>query len=175
MKMKKPYRLESNECRLAGVEVFELDSIGDERGKVSYGWSAKDANLGIAAWGFPMVLREVYFSTVSPRVFKGWHLHLHNSVNYVAVVGLIKVYMADLRPESPTFGEYDYINLFPFNRMLHIPPLVWNGFISVDAYEPATVANLMDQVYDEGEMVRRHPSALPIRIPSLAETYDLAG
>jgi len=101
---------------------------------------------------------EVYFSTVYPDVVKGWHMHTEMTLNYVCVVGKVKVAVYD--PESgqvDTFLLEDHGNGY---TRLTIPPGLWNGFRApVGWADPVTVANFTDIPHNPEEIMRVPPDS----------------
>ena len=98
---------------------------------------------------------EIYFSYTHPNTVKAWHLHKRMTVNYVCVVGKIKLVLFDDRKNSNSKGKYNEYILTPDNYFLiTIPSLVWNGFVGLDK-EESIIANCLNLPHDEDEMERR--------------------
>lgn len=71
---------------------------------------------------------EVYFKKIYPGVINGWHVHETLILNYICLVGMIKLVLYDLRKDSPTYGEIQEIFFGEDNYCLaHIPPGIANG------------------------------------------------
>ena len=130
-----------------GVKIIPKKQIIDERGKIMHMLRNDDKNF--SKFG------EIYFSYTHPNTVKAWHLHKRMTVNYVCVVGKIKLVLFDDREDSKSSGKYSEHILTPKNFFLiTIPPLIWNGFIGLDKSE-SIVANCASLPHDEKEMVRR--------------------
>ena len=101
---------------------------------------------------------EIYFSTIFKDSIKAWHLHKESTLNYVCIKGAVKLVLFDERPESPTKGKYQEINLSPKNYFLvTIPPNIWNGFKGLHDPE-SIIANCLSLPHNEKEMVRKNHS-----------------
>ena len=132
-----------------GVLIHLLKQIADERGRVMHMLRCDEPHF--EAFG------EIYFSTIYPGVIKGWHRHKRMTLNYVVVVGAIKLVLYDERETSPTKGEIQEIFLGSSNyALVRIPPLVWNGFKGIGIGE-AIVANCSTIPHDAGEIERKDP------------------
>ncbi len=132
-----------------GVLIHPLKQISDERGRVMH--MLRCDALHFEAFG------EIYFSTVYPGVIKGWHRHKLMTLNYVVVVGTIKLVLYDDREKSSTKGEIQEIFFGSSNYVLvRIPPLVWNGFKGIGIGE-AIVANCSTIPHEPGEIERKDP------------------
>jgi dTDP-4-dehydrorhamnose 3,5-epimerase len=134
---------------IAGVEVFPLRRIQDERGLVMHMLKASDPHF--TQFG------EIYFSVIYPGIIKGWHLHSRMTINYAVVDGNIKLALYDQRPDSPTHGHTQEIVFGQINyQLVRVPPGVVNGFTAVGG-ERAIVANCADIPHDPGEITRIDP------------------
>ena len=106
---------------IEGVKIIPKKQIIDERGKIMHMMRNDDPNF--TKFG------EIYFSYSHPNTVKAWHLHKKMTVNYVCVVGKIKLVLFDDRPESSTKGKLQEIFLTTENySLVSVPPKVWNGF-----------------------------------------------
>jgi dTDP-4-dehydrorhamnose 3,5-epimerase len=134
---------------IAGVEIFPLKRIQDERGVVMH--MLKESDTHFQKFG------EIYFSVIFPGVVKAWHLHSRMTINYAVVVGNIKLVVYDQRPESKTKGQLQEIFFGQVNyQLVRVPPGVVNGFTAVGG-EKAIVANCADIPHDPDEIVRIDP------------------
>lgn len=134
---------------IAGVEIYPLKRIQDERGFVMHMLKATDQHF--TRFG------EIYFSVVYPGIIKGWHLHSRMTINYAVVDGNIKLALYDQRPDSPTRGEVQEIVFGQINyQFVRVPPGVVNGFTAVGG-ERAIVANCADIPHDPTEITRIDP------------------
>lgn len=134
---------------IAGVEIFPLLRIQDERGFVMRMMRADDPHF--TKFG------EIYFSVVYPGVIKGWHLHSRMTINYAVVEGNIKLVLHDGRRDSKTCGELQEIVFGQINyQLVRVPPGVVNGFTPVGGAR-AVVANCADIPHDPAEITRIDP------------------
>ena len=134
---------------IAGVEIFPLLRIQDERGFVMRMLRADD----------PYFTRfgEIYFSTIYPGIIKGWHVHSRMTINYAVVQGNIKLVLFDRREGSSTKGELQEIVFGQINyQLVRVPPGVVNGFTAVGGVG-AVVANCADIPHDPSEISRIDP------------------
>lgn len=140
---------------IAGVEIFPLLRIQDERGLVMRMLRADDPHF--AEFG------EIYFSVIYPGIIKGWHLHSRMTINYAVVDGNIKLVLFDQRPGSKTHGQVQEIVFGQVNyQLVRVPPGVVNGFMAVGG-EKAIVANCASIPHDLDEITRIDPftSSIP--------------
>lgn len=134
---------------IEGVEIFPLRRIQDERGLVMHMLKASDPHF--EKFG------EIYFSVIFPGVIKAWHLHSRMTINYVVVVGNIKLVLFDSRASSKTKDQLQEIYFGQVNyQLVRVPPGVVNGFTAVGG-EKAIVANCADIPHDPDEITRIDP------------------
>tara|TARA_A100001011_G_C13777526_1_gene621820 strand:- start:95 stop:529 length:435 start_codon:yes stop_codon:yes gene_type:complete len=132
------------------VKITPLKIISDDRGKVMH--MLRNDNPIFHSFG------EIYFSTIYKDSIKAWHLHKESTLNYACIKGSVKLVLFDERPESPSKGKYQEINLSPENYFLvTIPPNIWNGFKGLYKSE-SIIANCLNLPHNEKEMVRKNHS-----------------
>ena len=132
---------------IEGVKIFPKKQIIDERGKIMHMVRNDDKNF--TKFG------EIYFSYSNPNTVKAWHLHKRMTVNYVCVVGKIKLVLFDDRKNSKTRGEIQEIFMTTENyNLVSVPPGVWNGFKSIEN-KFSIIANCSDIPHDPEEMLRK--------------------
>ena len=132
---------------IEGVKIIPKKQIIDERGKIMHMMRNDDPNF--TKFG------EIYFSYSHPNTVKAWHLHKRMTVNYVCVIGKIKLVLFDDRPESSTKGELQEIFLTTENyRLVTELARVWNGFKSVEN-KFSIIANCSDIPHEAEEMSRK--------------------
>jgi dTDP-4-dehydrorhamnose 3,5-epimerase len=68
---------------IEGVNISKLRTIKDERGQVMH--MLRNDSPVFKSFG------EVYFSTIYENKIKAWHLHKESYLNYVCVVGEVKL------------------------------------------------------------------------------------
>ncbi len=112
---------------LEGLAVVTLDIYGDERG-----FFVERYNAGkFAQHGLPTNFVQDNHSRSSPGVLRGLHFqHTEPQGKLVgAVCGAIWDIAVDVRPNSPTLGQYFAIELSDMNgKLLWIPPGFAHGF-----------------------------------------------
>ena len=130
-----------------GIKIIKKNQIIDERGKIMHMMRSDDPNF--TKFG------EIYFSYSHPNTVKAWHLHKRMTVNYVCVVGKIKLVLFDDRKQSPTKGMLQEIFLTTENySLVSVPPRIWNGFKSVEN-KFSIIANCSDIPHETEEMERK--------------------
>ncbi len=129
---------------LAGVAVTPLRQIEDERGAVLHMMRTDAADFT----GFG----ECYFSVVNPGAVKAWKRHRRQTQNLAVPVGRARFVICDTRPDSPTCGKVQVVELGRPDAYvrLHMPPLLWYGFTCISEV-PALVANCADLPHDSTE------------------------
>ena len=130
-----------------GVKIIPKKQIIDERGKIMH--MMRNDDVHFTKFG------EIYFSYTHPNTVKAWHLHKKMTVNYVCILGKIKLVLFDDRPLSKTKGVLQEIFLTTENyNLVTVPPKVWNGFKSIEN-KSSIIANCSDTPHDPDEMLRR--------------------
>ena len=134
---------------IKGIKITKLKIISDERGKVMH--MMRNDSPVFKNFG------EVQFSTIYENKIKAWHLHTESYLNYVCVVGEVKLVLFDDRKDSSTKNQHQEIFLSPDNYFLvTIPPNVWNGFKGLGKKE-SIIANCLTLPHNEKEMIRKNP------------------
>ena len=129
-----------------GVKIIPKKQIIDERGKIMHMLRNDDKNF--SKFG-------KYIFLTHPNTVKAWHLHKRMTVNYVCVVGKIKLVLFDDREKSITRGELQEIFLTTENyNLVSVPPGIWNGFKSIEN-KSSIIANCSDIPHDPDEMLRK--------------------
>ena len=102
---------------LEGVKIIALKKISDERGTIMHGARVDGAyNKLLSNFG------EVYFKKLYPNIINGWHVHQTLILNYICVLGMIKLVLYDLRKKSPTYRKFQEIYFGDDNYcLIHIP------------------------------------------------------
>ena len=129
---------------IEGVVVKKLARIPDERGCIYH--MLKQTDEIFEKFG------EIYFSSIYPNAIKGWHLHKRMTLNYVTIIGMIKLVLYDNRENSPTKGNLMEIFMGDQNYLLvKIPPGIWNGFKGISKKE-TLIANCSTHPHDPNEI-----------------------
>ena len=123
-----------------GVKYNKLKVIPDERGRLME--MLRDDDDLFIKFG------QVYMTTASPGVVKGWHYHKIQFDNMVVVSGMMKIVLYDSRKDSPTYNEVNEFFVGVHNPLLiQIPPLVFHGFKCISQSE-AIVINCPTEHYN---------------------------
>jgi dTDP-4-dehydrorhamnose 3,5-epimerase len=132
---------------IEGVKIVSKNQIIDERGKIMHMLRCDDASY--SKFG------EIYFSYSHPNVVKAWHLHKLMTINYICVVGKVKLVLFDDRVGSSTKGNLMEIYMSTENyNLVTVPPKIWNGFKTL-SNENSIIANCSDIPHDPNEMIRK--------------------
>ncbi len=122
-----------------GVRIKPLQVVPDERGRL----------FEILRRDEPIFSRfgQVYCTTVTHGVVKGWHYHKKQVDNFVCVSGMIKLVAYDGRKGSRTHGLVNefFIGIH-HQTLVQIPPLVHHGFKGLSEPE-AIVINVPTEPY----------------------------
>jgi dTDP-4-dehydrorhamnose 3,5-epimerase len=139
-----------------GVQVLPFSLWPDDRG---YFLEVARFGRGLAAT-FPPESTQISAALTYPGAIKAFHFHKLQTDLWSVVQGMFQVALADLRPESPTFGVK---NTFYVGQMrpwqILIPPGVGHGY-KVIGTQPAMLVYLTDHFYnpeDEGRIEHNHP------------------
>ncbi|GAB4435626.1 MAG: dTDP-4-dehydrorhamnose 3,5-epimerase [Anaerolineae bacterium] len=132
-----------NSDQIDGVQIVTFDVFGDDRGRFretfrrewfpQRSWERLQTNMSESAAG----------------VLRGLHYHFQQVDYWFVVAGKIRAALYDLRPNSPTSGAAQTIELGGENqRGLFIPVGVAHGFVSLSA---ATLIYIVDNYYTGGD------------------------
>ena len=138
-----------------GIVIRPLRRIPDERGTIMHGVRSDDA---LSPFG------EVYFKKLYSEVVNGWHVHERLELNYICLVGMAKLVLFDLRPESDTKGTIQEVFFGEDNYCLvHVPPGVANGLKGMSA-PFSLICNVASHAHDPALKYRRidpHSNEIP--------------
>jgi dTDP-4-dehydrorhamnose 3,5-epimerase len=128
------------ENQIAGVEMRRLTAMADGRGNLTVLMSDRFGE----AWRTP----HVYLVTAAPHSVRAWVYHKRQSDRLAYTMGQIRVVLYDLRPDSPTHGVLNLLDVGAANPiLLTIPPHVVHGVQNLgDA--PAQFINMPTRAYD---------------------------
>ena len=134
---------------IAGVVEKLLRPHVDGRGDVIELWSAPWMERdGLA------MPQHIYQSATDYGVIKAWHLHRIHTDQFTVTRGKMQIVCADVRPESPTFGQVNsFIVGVQRPALLLIPPGVMHGWKALSVPE-AVVTNLQTHVYDPADELK---------------------
>jgi dTDP-4-dehydrorhamnose 3,5-epimerase len=138
-----------------GVIVRPLRRIPDERGTIMHGVRADEA---LSPFG------EVYFKKLYHGVVNGWHVHDELELNYICLLGMIKLVLYDLRPQSASRGALQEVFYGEDHYCLvHVPPGVANASQGISA-PFALMCNVASHPHDPSRVYRRidpHSGEIP--------------
>lgn len=134
--------------RIPGVTIVESRVYGDERGSFRETYKRPD----FEAAGIANEFVQLNQSTSTAGVLRGLHFQIdHPQAKLVRVVeGEVFDVAVDLRPESPTFGQWEGVRLSGENgRQFFVPRGMAHGFLVLS--EHATFVYQCDDVYHPGD------------------------
>ncbi len=162
------------ERRIKGVFEIQLDPYEDERG---FFMRVYDTHIFEKHKIHRNWVQENHSLSVEKGVIRGMHFQLppHSEVKLVRVInGKIYDVFIDLRKGSPTFGQWDSINLSADNKkMIYIPRGFAHGFCTLT--ENCEILYKMDNYYSlnsEGSIKWNDPNLeinWPINNPIISE------
>ncbi|NIM20390.1 MAG: dTDP-4-dehydrorhamnose 3,5-epimerase [Candidatus Latescibacteria bacterium] len=125
---------------IEGVKIKQLKVIPDERGFLMEMLRCDDE--------FFQKFGQVYLTVAYPGVVKGWHYHKRQTDHFVAVSGMLKVVLYDMRDGSPTKGEINEFFMGDKNAiLLVIPPYVVHGMKGIGT-QPGYLINIPTEPYN---------------------------
>ncbi len=120
----------TTEAPIQGVKHFSPKQINDKRGSFTKVWSA--------SWSGDeeFVAREFFYSDSLPGVIRGMHLQVGESAcaRYISVLaGRILDVVLDLRPDSPSYLNFQAIEMDPLSKStVFVPTGVAHGFQAIE-------------------------------------------
>ena len=146
---------------IAGVRVQRLPSHRDERGELTVLLtSLRDASLATP---------HAYHVVAESRSIRAWVYHRRQSDRLAYVDGLFRLALYDLRPESPTLGRLNVLDVGAENRVLvTIPPYVIHGLQNRSG-RAAYFVNMPTRAYDPSWPDK---SRLPYGHPGIPYVFD---
>ncbi len=147
------------QSELHGVKLVPKKKIWDERGAVFRMLRHDDPEF--------QTFGEVYFSLTHPGHIKAWKLHKRIGLNLFLVTGKARLVLMDARPNSPTQGHAQRIELDEKDSpLVVIPPGIWSGFQALGNHD-AILANCATEPHDPEELERRESTD-----PELPNCWD---
>lgn len=121
------------ESKLKGAYLVEIEKIGDERGFFGRAWCQRE----FEELGLKTDIKQINTSVSADKgTLRGLHYQADpfQEVKLVRCVqGRVFDVMVDLRPESPTFMQWDGYELSAENgRMLYVPERFATGFLTLE-------------------------------------------
>jgi dTDP-4-dehydrorhamnose 3,5-epimerase len=165
--------MEVQSCPIGGLKIVQLKVLGDSRGFFVERFNA--ARFGQA--GLPTEFVQDNQSRSAPNILRG--LHYQHSPAQGKLVGVIRGrawdVVVDIRPNSPTFGQYHAAELTGENGLLFwIPAGFAHGFCTLGD-EPTDMLYKVTAPYNgQGEGgIRFDDPALaipwPVNVPAISE------
>ena len=129
--------------QIEGVNFAALRAFGDDRGRFletfrkewfpPRNWARVQSNVSYSKAG----------------VLRGLHFHYHQVDYWFCVNGTVQVVLADLRPDSPSFGQTETLEIGEHNHVgVFIPVGVAHGFL---ALTDAVLTYNVDNYYDNSD------------------------
>jgi dTDP-4-dehydrorhamnose 3,5-epimerase len=147
------------ENQIDGVELRRLEQKADGRGNLVVLMSDR--------FGEEYQTPHVYLVTTAARSVRAWVYHKRQSDRLAYTVGQLRVVLFDLRPESPTHGVLNVIDVGAENKVtLTIPPFVVHAVQNLGD-EDAYFVNMPTRAYDpanpdKSRLPKDHPG-IPYR------------
>lgn len=121
------------EAAIQGAWLIEIERIGDDRGYFGRAWCERE----MAERGLSAEIKQINTSFSPFRgTLRGLHYQLspHEEVKLVRCIrGRIFDVVVDLRPDSPTFMQWDGFELSAENEcMLYVPEQCATGFLTLE-------------------------------------------
>jgi dTDP-4-dehydrorhamnose 3,5-epimerase len=141
---------------IAGVKCAPIAVWPDDRG---YFLEVQRIGHGLAS-DFQPATTQVSAARNYPGIVKAFHFHRFQTDCWTPAAGMLQVVLADLRPESPTYGRRNTLyvgQLRPWQIL--IPPGIAHGY-KVIGTEASMLIYATDRFYDpadEGRIPYDHP------------------
>lgn len=131
------------ENQIAGVELRRLEQRADGRGNLVVLMSDR--------FGAGYTTPHVYLVTAAARSVRAWVYHKRQSDRLAYTQGDLRVVLYDLRPDSPTHGVLNVLDVGAANKiMLTIPPFVVHA-VQNRGDEDACFVNMPTRAYDPAD------------------------
>jgi dTDP-4-dehydrorhamnose 3,5-epimerase len=147
--------------QIDGVRLNRLVTNSDGRGNLTV--------LGSDVYCPGFSSPHVYVVTASAGSVRAWVIHKRQSDRLAYTAGSLTVALFDIRPESPTYGQLNVLDVGANNPvLLTIPPLVVHGVVNRGDSDVQFI-NMPTRAYDSG-----HPdkSRLPYGHPGIPYSFE---
>jgi dTDP-4-dehydrorhamnose 3,5-epimerase len=147
------------EDQIDGVELHRLEQKADGRGNLVVLMSDR--------FGEGYRTPHVYLVTAAARSVRAWVYHKRQTDRLAYTMGRLRVVLYDLRPESPTHGVVNVIDVGAANKVhLTIPPFVVHAVQNLGD-EDTCFVNMPTRAYDpanpdKSRLPKDHPG-IPYR------------
>jgi dTDP-4-dehydrorhamnose 3,5-epimerase len=126
--------------QIDGVVMNRLQTKADGRGELTVLMSDLYSADGVTP--------HVYHVLAAPKSVRAWVYHQRQSDRLAYFNGTFRVVLYDLRPDSPTYGALNVLNLGAENPvLLTIPPFVVHGVQNMSD-QPGYFINMPTRAYD---------------------------
>lgn len=126
--------------QIAGVRIQRIVTHGDRRGDLTV--------LLSSHYGAIEPIPHVYLVNAAPGSLRAWVFHRHQDDRLAFSQGSFRIALYDLRPDSPTSGRLNVLELGAENKaLLTIPPLVAHG-VQNRGGDTACFVNMPTRAYD---------------------------
>lgn len=143
------------------LQVWPLIKRGDDRGDLCELLTLRDG-------GFEPIVHVYQVNTI-PGSVRAWVYHKHQWDRLSYTEGKLRVVLYDIRPDSPSFGKLDVLDVGVLNPVrLHIPPLVIHA-VQNRGKENASFINMPTEIYDPSNPDK---ARLPPDHPDIPYTFD---
>jgi dTDP-4-dehydrorhamnose 3,5-epimerase len=155
------YQLLRIDNQIDGVELRRLEQRADGRGNLVVLMSDRFG----AAFRTP----HVYLVTAAARSVRAWVYHKRQTDRLAYTQGRLRVVLYDLRPESPTHGVLNVLDVGAANKvMLSIPPFVVHAVQNLGD-EDSCFVNMPTRAYDPANPDK---SRLPWNHPGIPYHFE---
>ena len=126
--------------RIKDVQIATLKPFADERGRFLE--TFRKEWFPQRSWNIVQNNR----SDSKAKVLRGLHYHFHQVDYWYVAAGKVRAGLCDIRPDSPTFGVAETVEMGEENQVgLFIPVGVAHGFITLT---DATLIYIVDNYYN---------------------------
>jgi dTDP-4-dehydrorhamnose 3,5-epimerase len=146
--------------QIDGVQIRRLLTNSDGRGELTV--------LMSDLYGAENRSPHIYLVTAAAQSIRAWVYHKRQSDRLAFTQGSLRVVLYDLRPESPTYGKLNVLDVGAANKVqLTIPPFVVHAVQNLGDHS-AQFVNMPTRAYDPA-----HPdkSRLPVDHPGIPYVF----
>ena len=131
-----------------GVTTTPLSIIDTKGGDVLH--AMKKSDHGYSGFG------EAYFSTIEPKVIKGWKRHTQMVLNLVVPIGSVRFILYDARENQDNINQFQEVILSIADdyARLTVPPMIWVGFQGI-GQQTSLILNIANIEHSPEEVERK--------------------
>lgn len=154
----------TGERLIEGVVVREMKNVATDYGHLTELWR-RDWALDAAP------VDQVFQSIFEPGAISAWHAHAETTDRLFVSQGRMCIVLFDARPDSPTHGLINELQLGTFHPgTVVVPPRVYHG-VQNRASTTSVLVNIVDRAY---EYVSPDHYRLPIDSPEIPYRFSAA-